>query len=90
VFAAGKHDPERHLGIGQMIAIRATHLVRVDEHLERFRFGTARGQDVDIDRRATADRGKKQFCRREVSSAAAAKAKISALVAINAASKAGG
>src|ERR1700722_16658026 len=51
-----------------MIPRRVPDLLRVDQHLERVRLGPARGQDVDVDGRAAADRGEQQLDRGEVGS----------------------
>jgi alkylhydroperoxidase/carboxymuconolactone decarboxylase family protein YurZ len=71
LLPAGKHDPVRHLDVGEVVAVGVPDLVRAREHLERFRLSPARRQDVDIDGRAPADRGEQQFGGGEVFAAGA-------------------
>src|SRR5258708_14744672 len=70
LLTAGEPDPERHLDVGQAVAVGVAHLARVDQYLERLGFSPARGQDGDVDSCAAAD-GDQQQLRRGASGAGA-------------------
>ena len=66
VGAVREPDAEGHLDVGQPVAVVVADLARVDGDGERLWRGTARRQDVDVDRGAATDRGEEQLGRREV------------------------
>ena len=61
-----ERDPVGNLHIGQVVAVLIAHLVGVDRDLERVRLSPARGQDVDVDRRAATQRDQQQLGRSEL------------------------
>ena len=78
LLTAGEPDPERHLDVGQAVAVGVAHLVRVDQYLEGLGFSPARGQDVDVDGCAAADGDQQQLRRGEIGAAARAQGDLAA------------
>ena len=79
-LAVGEGDAEGHGDVGQVIAAAVPDLFRADLDLEAVGFGAARREDVDVDRRAAADRGQQEVNGSEVGSLANADRDLAAAV----------